>query len=110
MGAAINGLSFCFLLFFATVVVRNLRIDFGHYNPEPLGFFVLLIALGSLAAERAFKRERRLKNVEFELETARRIQNSILPRGVPSIPGLVVAARYEPMTEVAGDFYDFIAV
>jgi phosphoserine phosphatase RsbU/P len=100
----------CFLLFFATVVMKNLQINIGRYNPEPLGFFVLLIALGSLAAGRAFERERRLKNVEYELKTARRIQNSILPRCVPSIPGLVVAARYEPMTEVAGDFYDFLAV
>src|SRR5262249_36145157 len=39
-----------------------------------------------------------------------RIQDSIIPRCVPSTPGLVVTARYEPMTEVAGDFYDFIAV
>ena len=100
----------CFLLFLATVVMKNLQIDIGRYNPEPLGFLVLLIALGSLAAGRALERERRLKSVEYELETARRIQNSILPRRVPSIPGLVVTARYEPMTEVAGDFYDFIAL
>jgi phosphoserine phosphatase RsbU/P len=100
----------CFLLFLATVVMKNLQFTFGRYNPEPLGFLVLLIALGSLAAGHAFERERRLKSVENELETARRIQESILPRRVPSIEGLVVTARYEPMKEVAGDFYDFIAL
>jgi sigma-B regulation protein RsbU (phosphoserine phosphatase) len=100
----------CFLLFFATVVMANLQINIGGYNPEPLGFLVLLIALGSLAAGRAFERERRLKSVEYELEMARRIQDSILPQRVPSIQGLVMTARYEPMTEVAGDFYDFITV
>jgi serine phosphatase RsbU (regulator of sigma subunit) len=100
----------CFLLFVATVVMANLQINIGRYEPEPLGFLVLLIAVGSLAAGHALERERRLKSVEYELEAARRIQNSILPRCFPSIPGLVVTARYEPMTEVAGDFYDFIAV
>ena len=29
---------------------------------------------------------------------------------MPNVPGLDIAARYIPMTEVAGDFYDFIIV
>jgi phosphoserine phosphatase RsbU/P len=105
-----KSLILCFLLFVVTVVIANLQFDNGSFDPEPLGFLVLLVALGSLAAGRALERERRLKSVEYELEAARRIQNSILPRSAPSIPGLVVTARYEPMTEVAGDFYDFIVV
>jgi serine phosphatase RsbU (regulator of sigma subunit) len=35
---------------------------------------------------------------------------SILPREIPKIVGLDIAARYVPMTAVAGDFYDFIVV
>lgn len=45
-----------------------------------------------------------------ELEMARQIQLSILPRSVPRIPGLDIAARFLPMTSVAGDFYDFIRI
>ncbi len=48
--------------------------------------------------------------IQKELETARQIQLSILPSGVPKIEGLDIAARYVPMTSVAGDFYDFIVV
>jgi len=51
-----------------------------------------------------------LKAIRSELETARQIQLSILPREIPKIRGLEVAARYVPMTSVAGDFYDFIIV
>src|SRR5580692_4499594 len=43
-----------------------------------------------------------------ELEMAREIQLSILPHSIPQLPGLEIAARYSPMTSVAGDFYDFI--
>ena len=48
--------------------------------------------------------------IQKELETARQIQLSILPTFIPKSPGLDIAARYIPMTAVAGDFYDFIFV
>jgi phosphoserine phosphatase RsbU/P len=48
--------------------------------------------------------------IQKELETARQIQLSILPTHIPKSQGLDIAARYIPMTAVAGDFYDFIFV
>jgi serine phosphatase RsbU (regulator of sigma subunit) len=51
-----------------------------------------------------------LLSIRKEMETAREIQHSILPFQVPKIQGLDIAARYIPMTAVAGDFYDFIPV
>ena len=51
-----------------------------------------------------------LQTIQKELETARQIQLSILPAEVPKLEGLDIAARYIPMTSVAGDFYDFIMV
>ena len=51
-----------------------------------------------------------LSSIRSELETARLIQQSILPQRMPPIAALDIAARYIPMTEVSGDFYDFIEV
>ncbi len=51
-----------------------------------------------------------LITIQKELETARQIQLSILPSAIPKMKGLDIAARYIPMTSVAGDFYDFIVV
>ena len=48
--------------------------------------------------------------IQKEMETARQIQLSILPSQIPKIEGLDIAARYIPMSSVAGDFYDFIVV
>lgn len=53
---------------------------------------------------------RQLLTIQKELETARKIQLSILPSEIPKIEGLDIAARYVPMTSVAGDFYDFIVM
>jgi phosphoserine phosphatase RsbU/P len=51
-----------------------------------------------------------LLTIQREMETAREIQLSILPHEIPSIKGLDIAARYIPMTSVAGDFYDFMQI
>jgi serine phosphatase RsbU (regulator of sigma subunit) len=56
------------------------------------------------------KLAQQLLAIQKELETARQIQQSILPETVPQIDGLDIAARYVPMAAVAGDFYDFIVV
>jgi serine phosphatase RsbU (regulator of sigma subunit) len=53
---------------------------------------------------------RKLLDINNELEMAREIQLSILPHEIPKIRGLEIAARYIPMSSVAGDFYDFIVV
>jgi phosphoserine phosphatase RsbU/P len=53
---------------------------------------------------------RQLQAIKLEMDTAREIQLSILPREIPTIKGLEIAARYLPMTSVAGDFYDFLPI
>ncbi len=45
-----------------------------------------------------------------ELETARRIQSSILPELPATLAGVALAYRYLPATEVGGDFYDVLAL
>jgi serine phosphatase RsbU (regulator of sigma subunit) len=53
---------------------------------------------------------RQLQDLRSELETARKIQLSILPREFPKTDQLDITARYIPASAVAGDFYDFFAV
>src|SRR5271170_7801329 len=53
---------------------------------------------------------RQVQAVNHELEMARHIQLSILPSRPPAVPGLAIAARYLPMTTIAGDYYDYLPV
>jgi serine phosphatase RsbU (regulator of sigma subunit) len=48
------------------------------------------------------------ERIEGELRVARLIQQTLLPKAVPEIPGYGVAAYYQPAREVGGDFYDFL--
>ena len=75
---------------------------------EPAGFLFFVCTLGYLVAHRIFKREESLFAIQKELEIAEQIQTSILPREVPRRAGIEIAARYLPMSAVAGDFYDFL--
>jgi serine phosphatase RsbU (regulator of sigma subunit) len=48
------------------------------------------------------------EKLERELEVARQIQRSLLPRAVPHRAGYGFDARMVPMSAVGGDFYDFV--
>jgi serine phosphatase RsbU (regulator of sigma subunit) len=48
------------------------------------------------------------ERMKRELEIARRVQLSFLPRHLPKIAGLDLAALCIPANEVGGDYYDFV--
>ncbi len=82
-----------------------LRFSFGRprkITEEERVFLEALAGQCSLAVERAGLYER-------EHTTAETLQRSLLPDQLPSVPGLVLEARYLPVTrnmEIGGDWYD----
>jgi sigma-B regulation protein RsbU (phosphoserine phosphatase) len=94
------------------VIYNNLRdwLPVGNEDYEFVGFAIFLCSLGFLVATRSMQTEQALTAIRNELEIARRIQTSILPENMPSLRGMTVAAQYVPMSEVAGDFYDFLVL
>ncbi|HLJ82276.1 MAG TPA: SpoIIE family protein phosphatase [Ktedonobacterales bacterium] len=48
------------------------------------------------------------ERVDQELRVARLIQQTLLPRDLPALPGWELAAYYQPARAVGGDFYDFL--
>ncbi len=98
------------LIFAAFIFWENFRGLLGISLPdiEPIGFMVFLGSLGYVAARQTLQRDKQLSEIQKELEVAKRIQLSILPGAFPDSASFRVAARYVPMTSVAGDFYDFI--
>jgi sigma-B regulation protein RsbU (phosphoserine phosphatase) len=75
-----------------------------------LGFAVLLLSFAYTALQMIDSNERRLLSIDNELAIARHLQFSILPGAAPEVPSLSITALYEPMTAVAGDFYDFLPI
>lgn len=90
------------------------RLDDQEYGREERRLLDTLAAQVSSAlrvtymvlAQQAQVRER--DRIEQELRTARTIQHTFLPKGVPALPGWQLAPYYQPAREVGGDFYDFL--
>ncbi|HEY6295708.1 MAG TPA: PAS domain-containing protein, partial [Streptosporangiaceae bacterium] len=82
-----------------------LRFSFGRprkLTEEERVFLEALAGQCALAVERAGLYER-------EHTTAETLQRSLLPDRLPAVPGLVLTARYLPVTrnmEIGGDWYD----
>lgn len=58
-------------------------------------------------AEQSARREERAR-IEQELHSARYIQESLLPRTAPEIPGWQIQTYYNPARDVGGDFFNFL--
>src|SRR5215469_8712407 len=100
------------LIWGLVVIYNNLRpwLPESGADFEFVGFAVFLCSLGWLVARRSLRTEEALIAIRNELEIARRIQTSILPEAMPELKGVQIAAQHVPMSEVAGDFYDFLVV
>jgi sigma-B regulation protein RsbU (phosphoserine phosphatase) len=68
-----------------------------------------IAAQAAVAVEqtRLLKMQQREQRIQRQVQLAADVQRRMLPRRVPQIPGLDVAARYVPSFELGGDFYDF---
>jgi phosphoserine phosphatase RsbU/P len=101
-----SGLIVFFVGFSGDRVLRT-ALNNWHTSFEPYGFLVLVICLWYVISQRVIADERCLVSLTDEMRAAKKIQEAILPRSVPSIENVQLAARYAPMTSVAGDLYDF---
>ena len=92
------------------VIYVDNRLRAGIFTQDDLELLTAIAASATVAIENA-----RLYQVavdkgrlERELQVAREVQISLLPRQMPQLPGWEFAALWQPAREVAGDFYDFI--
>ena len=105
--------AFGVLISAAGAIYTNLMVVLGHVPNaalEPLAIALFFVSLVWVAAQKLIADQRRLLSIENELAIAREIQTSILPDGSPGLEGLRISAAYRPMTDVAGDFYDFVPI
>ncbi len=74
-----------------------------------VGVLLPATGMGLLARQRrveAVEQER----LEQELRVARSIQETLLPKELPNLPGWKMAVHWQPARVIGGDFYDFICL
>jgi serine phosphatase RsbU (regulator of sigma subunit) len=70
--------------------------------------FVRQVAAVAETSERLRRAEEDQEREAQELSAARVIQQQLLPKELPSLPGWRLASYYQPARAVGGDFYDFL--
>jgi sigma-B regulation protein RsbU (phosphoserine phosphatase) len=81
-------------------------LDFTATDARLLSLFANQAA-AAIETARLHKEALEKERIERELELAAAIQRQILPRDLPSVPGLEIAARNVPTRQVGGDYFDF---
>jgi sigma-B regulation protein RsbU (phosphoserine phosphatase) len=81
-------------------------LDFTATDARLLALFANQAA-GAIETARLHKDAIEKERIERELELAAAIQRQILPRDVPTVAGLEIAARNRPTRQVGGDYFDF---
>ena len=92
------------------VIYADNRLQAGLFTTSDLELLTAIAATAAVAIENArlYQVAVQAGRMERELQVAREVQASFLPRGTPQVEGWEFAAVWQPAREVAGDFYDFI--
>lgn len=89
----------------------NHPIDFYHESiHNNLGFIQTLTNIIVVAIENKTMAKQRViqERIKKELEVAREMQKLLFPSNLPSNKQMDISAKYIPIHEVGGDYYDFI--
>jgi hypothetical protein len=114
--------TFWFLAFFGLVLLSGFLEPFMRPTHDvgmlaQIIFFVMNIggvsALAFVLLSYFVVQKKKLEDMERaylqqELRMARDIQQDLLPKDLPQLEGWKISCRYQPATEVGGDFYDFL--
>ena len=90
----------------ALFAARNVSRGFEKDDVSSIQAFASQAAL-ALDHARLFEEQIEMERLERELDIARTVQQRLLPRRLPAVDGLALAAGSTPAREVGGDYYDF---
>ena len=92
------------------VIYVDNRLQSGIFQPADLDLLTAIASSAATAIENARLYQVAVEQgrLERELQMARDLQASLLPREAPRLAGWDFAAYWQPARQVSGDFYDFI--
>lgn len=79
----------------------------NRFRPDDIELAEAFADQAGVAIQNARAHEVQIHAYEVELQTARAIQDSLLPQEEPPVPQLRVAARTIPARQVSGDYYQY---
>ena len=94
-----------------------LRMSLSEFidNPFPITMdnvadFALFLGILVVLLNRFARTSREQDRIAADLESARTLQQVLIPETLPTIPGIAIATAYHPAQEVGGDFFQIIPI
>jgi phosphoserine phosphatase RsbU/P len=100
-------ISFGLGLYLLAIFYDNMAVVPIHISFQHPAYMIFNICLIYVAFRRITSTEKAYLAVKQDLETARTIQNAILPETNPKGKGFEVSSAYLPMALIGGDYYDY---
>lgn len=88
------------------------KLTEAPYEPGDIEFLYSLGNLAFVSIQNSHLVEEQIekRQLEKEISLARDIQQRLLPRTLPQVPGVELAGRATPSRQVGGDYYDIIQI
>ncbi|GAB4150554.1 MAG: hypothetical protein Fur0021_13250 [Candidatus Promineifilaceae bacterium] len=92
------------------IIYVDNRLQAGIFTQVDLELLTSVAATAAIAIDNARLYQLAVEKgrLERELQVARDLQRTLLPRQTPQLPGWEFISRWQPARQVSGDFYDFI--
>jgi serine phosphatase RsbU (regulator of sigma subunit) len=89
-------------------IVRGIELGAEDYLPKPFNRVLLKARVGAILEKKHLRDQEQkfAKQAKKELDFGRQIQGTFLPSELPTPTNWLLAAKFTPAHEVAGDFYD----
>ena len=106
--ASAFGRRFTHWSFFGFINDQLFDIQGVHFYPEKIVSMALFAAILYAVYRYAIEQAARHSVMEREMQSAREIQQVLVPEALPAIEGYAITSAYQPAMEVGGDFFQII--
>jgi hypothetical protein len=88
---------------------NSFQIQGVVFTPEKIASLALFAAIVYAVYRYVIETQARRTALEQEMQSAREIQQVLIPETLPSLEGFAVTSAYTPAQEVGGDFFQILA-
>jgi hypothetical protein len=95
---------------YAALTNLGFSIDGYQFGMRVINETLVFVALVSTVAREQYLERKRQTRMEMDIQSAREVQQVLVPETVPAVPGFAIDSVYRPAAELGGDFFQVVSL